>query len=109
MANVKKLRQKELIKLLTKESNKVLDDRYYVTEKQIGVVLGTLSDIIIKNVKKNVQVPLTRIGIFSRLRSKARKGINPSTGEAIKVSAKFVPRFKASNVLKRHVKSPKSS
>ena len=42
-------------------------------------------------------------GTFSVRKTKARKGLNPRTGEAIKVKAGKTVRFKASPTLKKAV------
>ncbi|RLB80734.1 MAG: DNA-binding protein, partial [Deltaproteobacteria bacterium] len=39
-------------------------------------------------------------GTFSKVRHKARKGRNPQTGEAIKIKARNVVKFKAGKALK---------
>jgi len=46
-------------------------------------------------------------GTFSVTRSKARKGRNPATGEAIKIKASNTPRFKAGKTLKDYVNGVK--
>jgi len=50
--------------------------------------------------KKAGKVTLVGFGTFSKSRRKARKGRNPRTGEAIKIKATNVVRFKAGKGLK---------
>lgn len=55
---------------------------------------ATLSAIM-KGVKKS-DVGLVGFGTFKMVKQKARKGVNPQTGESIKIPAKIVMKFKAS-------------
>lgn len=50
--------------------------------------------------KKNGSVTLVGFGTFSVGKRAARTGRNPRTGEAIKISAAKVPKFKAGKGLK---------
>ena len=50
--------------------------------------------------KKNGKITLVGFGTFSKVRRKARKGRNPQTGEAIKIKATNVVKFKAGKALK---------
>lgn len=50
--------------------------------------------------KKDGKVTLVGFGTFMKSRRKARKGRNPQTGEAIKIKAANVVKFKAGKKLK---------
>jgi len=50
--------------------------------------------------KKDGKVTLVGFGTFQKIRRKARKGRNPQTGEAIKIKASNVVKFKAGKKLK---------
>jgi DNA-binding protein HU-beta len=50
--------------------------------------------------KKNGKVTLIGFGTFSKVRRKARKGMNPATGEKIKIKARNAVKFKAGKALK---------
>ena len=50
--------------------------------------------------KKNGKITLVGFGTFSKVRRKARKGRNPQTGEAIKIKAANMVKFKAGKALK---------
>ena len=50
--------------------------------------------------KKDGKVTLVGFGTFQKVRRKARKGRNPQTGEAIKIKAANVVKFKAGKKLK---------
>jgi DNA-binding protein HU-beta len=58
---------------------------------------------IVKELKKNGKFTLPSFGTFTVRKTKARKGVNPRTGEDIKVKAGKTVRFKASPSLKKLV------
>jgi DNA-binding protein HU-beta len=53
--------------------------------------------------KKSGKFTLPSFGTFTVRKTKARKGLNPRTGEAIRVKAGKTVRFKASPTLKKSV------
>ncbi|TQV74390.1 HU family DNA-binding protein [Denitrobaculum tricleocarpae] len=62
--------------------------------------LGDLIGTITTSLKKNQKVQLVGFGSFSVAKRAARKGINPRTGDAIKIKASKSVRFKAGQTLK---------
>lgn len=58
---------------------------------------------IVQELKKTGKFTLPSFGTFSVRKTKARKALNPRTGEAIKVKAGKTVRFKASPTLKKAV------
>ena len=82
--------------------------------EEIELVVGSkkaASDIIdslIKNItlalKKGEDVRLSNFGIFKVTKRKARAGVNPQTGEKIRIPAKRVPVFTPCKGLKDAVK-----
>ena len=64
---------------------------------------GFLLDSIVKELKKSGKFTLPSFGTFTVRKTRARKGLNPRTGEAIKVKAGKTVRFKASPTLKKSV------
>ncbi|OUR98644.1 integration host factor [Halobacteriovorax marinus] len=83
------MNRKELIDSIvsTKELN-------HMTKKDADIFVSTLLDVIKKTVKKGEDVSLVGFGSFSKVRRAARMGVNPSTGEKIKIKAKNLPKFK---------------
>ena len=72
-----------------------------ITKAAAGVTLGSFIESITKALKKkDGKVTLVGFGRFSKVRRKARKGRNPQTGEAIKIKASNVVKFKAGKKLK---------
>jgi DNA-binding protein HU-beta len=67
--------------------------------ESVKAILGTMS----ASLKKNQKVQLTGFGTFSVTKRGARKGINPRTGEPIKIKASKSVRFKAGQTLKKSV------
>jgi DNA-binding protein HU-beta len=64
---------------------------------------GELMGAIVKELKKSGKFTLPSFGTFTVRKTKARKGLNPRTGEAIRVKAGKTVRFKASPTLKKSV------
>lgn len=64
---------------------------------------GDVIAAIVKELKKSGRFTLPSFGTFIVRKTKARKGLNPRTGESIKVKAGKTVRFKASPTLKKAV------
>jgi DNA-binding protein HU-beta len=62
-----------------------------------------LIDAIVKEMKKEGGFTLPSFGTFTVKKTKARKALNPRTGEPVKVKAGKTVRFKASPSLKKAV------
>lgn len=60
-------------------------------------------EAIVKELKKAGRFTLPSFGTFTVRKTKARKGVNPRTGEPVKVKAGRTVRFKASPTLKKLV------
>jgi DNA-binding protein HU-beta len=69
--------------------------------------VNTIIDIITERLKKGDTVGITGFGTFSVAKRAARKGRNPSTGEAIKIAASKTPKFSAGATLKASVNPKK--
>ncbi len=75
-----------------------------LTKKQANEAINVVFESITKSLKKNKKVTLVGFGTFSVKKRKARKGINPKTGEVIKIKARKVAHFKPGAKLKETVK-----
>ncbi len=64
----------------------------------------TLIDSITDSLKKNKEVSIAGLGIFSTKTRNARTGRNPRTGESIDIPAMRVPKFRPAKALKDAVK-----
>jgi DNA-binding protein HU-beta len=78
-----------------------------VTNKQSRSILDELSKLAIGEVKKNGVFVLPGIGRLVRVDRKARLGRNPATGEAIKIPAKKVVKFRVAKAAKDAIVPPK--
>jgi DNA-binding protein HU-beta len=81
----------ELVALVSEDSG--------ITKTQANAALDSFIDAVTKTLKKGDKVTLVGFGTFSVSKRQARTGRNPQTGEAIKIKAKKVARFKAGKEL----------
>ena len=83
------MNKKELIEaiLATKELN-------HLTKKDADLFINHLVDTVKKAVKKGDDVSLVGFGTFTKVKRAARIGVNPATGEKIKIKAKVLPKFR---------------
>ncbi len=75
-----------------------------ISKAQAGKCLNAVLEEVSGALKKGKDVTLTGFGTFSVAKRKARQGVNPRTGEKIKIAAAKVPKFKAGKALKDAVK-----
>jgi DNA-binding protein HU-beta len=68
--------------------------------------IESLLDTVTKTLKKGDEVGITGFGKFSVVKRAARQGVNPRTGERVKIKASKAPKFSAGATLKQAV-SPK--
>lgn len=86
----------ELIKQMARDAG--------ITQAAAGAALESFINEVTRALKKkDGKVTLVGFGTFSKYRRKARKGRNPQTGEAIKIKASNVVKFKAGKKLKNAV------
>jgi DNA-binding protein HU-beta len=69
-----------------------------ITKKQATEVLQTVVDLAYKNAKNTFTLP--GLGKLVLVNRKARMGRNPATGEAIKIPAKRVVKFRVAKAAK---------
>lgn len=74
------------------------------TKVQAESVVDCVLESIVKTLKKGEEVSIAGLGIFSVKKRAARTARNPRTGEAVKVAATNVPKFRAAKALKDAVK-----
>jgi DNA-binding protein HU-beta len=73
------------------------------TKADCARVLDAMIFNVKKAVKKGDEVKLVGFGTFTKLKRKARSGVNPRTGEAIKIPSTWVPKFRAGEEFKTSV------
>lgn len=71
-----------------------------LTLKQADAVYDAVYDVIVETLKKGDKVMLPGFLSFELKKREARTGINPATGEAIKIKASTVPTVKAGKTFK---------
>ena len=86
----------DLIRKISKDAD--------ITKEKANIAIDSLIEGITKDLKKGGRVTMVGFGTFSTSKRKARIGRNPQTGEAIKIKAKRVARFKAGKDLENAVK-----
>ncbi len=71
-----------------------------LAQKDAAAALESLLDNIKKALKKGTKVQLVGFGSFEVRKRKARTGVNPQTGDQIKIAARKTPKFNAGKALK---------
>ncbi|MEI6126218.1 MAG: HU family DNA-binding protein [Pseudomonadota bacterium] len=77
-----------------------LSEKLGTTKKVINDYLDTISEIAYRETKKNGSFVLPGFGKLVKVQRKARIGRNPATGEAIKIKAKTVVKFRVAKACK---------
>ncbi len=83
----------ELIEAVAKSAN--------ITKLTAGEAVDATFDGIAKAIRKNKRFQVPGFGTFTVRSRKARKGINPQTGDVISIKASRTVGFKAAPVLKK--------
>jgi DNA-binding protein HU-beta len=95
----KRMNKSELIEALAADTGLTKTDSAQVLESFLGTVTKTL--------KKGDDVIITGFGKFSVVKRAARQGVNPRTGERVKIKASKAPKFSAGATLKQAVSGKK--
>jgi len=75
-----------------------------ISKAAAGKALDSFTDSVKKALKKkDGRITLVGFGTFSKVRRKARKGINPQTGEKIQIKARNAVKFTPGKALKNAV------
>ncbi|OFW57110.1 MAG: DNA-binding protein [Actinobacteria bacterium RBG_19FT_COMBO_54_7] len=88
----------ELIDAVAKEAK--------MSKKDATTAVDSVVNIVTNSLKKGEKVTLVGFGTWEVRKRKPRKGVNPRTGEAIKIQASKVVAFKPGAAMKEAV-SPK--
>jgi DNA-binding protein HU-beta len=75
-------------------------EQHEMSNKQVAAFLDALAEIAIKETKKNGVFVVPGLGRLVKSARKARMGRNPQTGEAIKIPAKTVVKFRVAKAAK---------
>ncbi|HSU19265.1 MAG TPA: HU family DNA-binding protein [Acidobacteriaceae bacterium] len=82
-------------------------EKLEITSKQAANFFQTLADTAVKETKKNGEFTIPGLGKLVKAERKARIGRNPQTGEAIKIKAKTVVKFRVAKAAKDTIAPPK--
>ncbi len=74
-----------------------------LTYREANQVIDVMTDAIKKALKKGQRVSLVGFGSWEVKKRAARKGINPQTGQPIKIPARKYPKFNPGKALKELV------
>ncbi|MBL7664870.1 MAG: HU family DNA-binding protein [Bacteriovoracaceae bacterium] len=83
------MNKKELVEAIVSEKN-----LSHISKKDADSFINAYHEIIKKTVKKGDDVSLVGFGTFTKIKRAARAGVNPATGEKIKIKAKTLPKFR---------------
>ena len=86
---------------------KAIADGCQIPGKAVKQALTSLAEIATREVKKNAVFVIPGLGRMVRVERKARVGRNPATGEAIKIPAKKVVKFRVAKAFKDAIVPPK--
>ncbi len=77
-----------------------LAEKVDIPKKTVATLFDELTNLAVKEAKTKGVFVLPGFGKLRKANRKARMGRNPQTGEAIKIPAKTVARFRVSKSLK---------
>jgi DNA-binding protein HU-beta len=77
-----------------------------LTKTDSARAIESLLDTVTRTLRKGDEVNITGFGKFSVIKRAARQGVNPRTGERVRIKASKAPKFSAGASLKQAV-SPK--
>ncbi len=84
-----------------------LAEKNELTSKQTASFMQMLADTAVRETKKNGEFTIPGLGKLVKAERKARIGRNPQTGEAIKIKAKTVVKFRVAKAAKDAIAPPK--
>lgn len=71
-----------------------------MSKKEVAGFFDAVTELAYKEVKKNGECIVPGFGKLVKAKRKARDGRNPATGEAIKIPAKTVVKFRLAKAVK---------
>ena len=75
-----------------------------LTRKTSREAVDAIISAIIDSLAEGERVTLVGFGTFQVMERKARRGVNPQTGESIQIPAKNVPKFRPGKSLREKVR-----
>ena len=84
-----------------------LAEKHELSNKQVAAIVDYIAEVAIRETKKNGVFVVPGLGRIVKSNRKARVGRNPQTGEAIKIPAKTVVKFRVAKAVKDTIAPPK--
>lgn len=81
----------------------VMAEKTGMSKKDVASFLEKMVELAYKEVKTNGEFVVPGMGKMVKVNRKAREGRNPATGEAIKIPAKTVVKFRVAKAAKEAV------
>ncbi|KKS42622.1 DNA-binding protein [Candidatus Kuenenbacteria bacterium RIFCSPLOWO2_12_FULL_42_13] len=81
----------------------VMAEKTGMSKKDVASFLEKMVELAYKEVKTNGEFVVPGMGKMVKVNRKARDGRNPATGEAIKIPAKTVVKFRVAKAAKEAV------
>jgi DNA-binding protein HU-beta len=75
-------------------------EKHELSNKQAAAIIDSLAEIAIKETKKSGVFVVPGLGRLVKSNRKARIGRNPQTGQAIKIPAKTIVKFRVAKSVK---------
>lgn len=83
-----------------KDLGQVVAEKFDLTKKESNLIVETVFDEIMAQVKAGNDVDISGFGKFTKKHKPAREGINPRTKEKVSIAEKDVPAFKPAKSFK---------
>ena len=84
----------------TRQLASQLAEKHEISQKSANAMLEDTIGLITKHLKKGARIRLNGLGILVVRKRGPRMGRNPATGEAIKIPAKKVVKFRVAKACK---------
>jgi len=84
-----------------------LAEKHELSNKQVAALIDYIAEVAVRETKKNGVFVVPGLGRLVKSNRKARVGRNPQTGEAIKIPAKTVVKFRVAKAVKDTIAPPK--
>ncbi len=101
MATATRITQSQIVKELAEATG--------TNSKVAKQFVTSFAELAVRETKKNGVFVIPGIGRLVRVERKARTGRNPATGEAIKIPAKKVVKFRVAKAVKDAIVPPKKA
>lgn len=91
-------------KILTKtQIVDIVSEELNEKKTNVAKVFDEIFNTLVTKVSEGNKISINKFGVFEPRKRSERNGVNPQTGESIKIKASVVPAFKASKAFKEKV------